>query len=547
MQEIVRVTLENEMDLVLAHRRSMKLAELTGMSLSAQTTFATAVSEVSRITIENGKNGCLVLGISSNRKQEKYLVAALKDEGGGVNKANVGLDYAKKLANKFNISKTETVTFIELYFALPAQQRIDAATIEVWKEQFGDDRPVSPYDEIKRKNEQLRDLAQKLQESESKYKTLTNSLPLIIFTLDKEGKIAFVNEWTSQYTGVKFEEAQKEDWREVLHEADRAAFALLLNDQVTGGTFSVKTQCRLRQADTQEYLWHLVSITPLRDENGAPYQWIGYAVDIHAQKVYEETLQDNRELKRLKLQLEESKWQLEQHVRELNRSNFDLQQFAFIASHDLQEPVRKVAYYSDMLGSKYGDALDDKGRGYLQSLQLASFRMRTLINDVLSFSQVSRDSLNFEPVNLREVVSQVVTDFELSVAEKGADIRVEALPKVEADKAMMAQVFGNLISNSLKYGKEGEPPQISITSEISGNNALITVNDNGIGFDGKYAVNMFNLFQRLHSRDRYEGTGLGLAICRKIVELHHGTITAEGAPDKGASFTISLPLKQAFS
>ncbi len=542
MQEIARVTLHNEMDLILAHKRSMKLAELAGLSLSAQTTFATAVSEVSRSTIEHAENGCLVLCVTYGLR-EKYIVASVKDESESET-INEGLEYAKRLVNKFRVSNSEGKTSIDLYYTIPISEKVDARKINEWKAAFQDDLPLSPYDELKQKNEQLKDLAQKLQESENQYKTLTNSLPLIIFSLNEKGEVMYANEWLYSYTERTLEQLNADKWKSVVHADDYEAFALLLNKQITAGATSIKTQCRLLHADSQTYLWHMVSITPLKDAKDNVLYWIGYIVDIHAQKVIEQTLHDNRELQETQRQLKINQTALEGNIDELNRSNYELQQFAFVASHDLQEPIRKISFYSDLFLNKYTEKLDPKGQDYLKGILSASHRMRNLINDLLSFSQVNKNKINFKYINLNQVLHDVLQDMEIAISEKKAKVEVQPFPVIEADMVMMRQLFENLIGNSLKYAREEEPPIIEITNQQVEDQLKIAVRDNGIGFDEKYLSKLFDLFQRLHSDEKYKGTGLGLAICKKIVTLHHGTITAQSKINHGSTFEIILPLKQ---
>ena len=185
MHEIARVTLDNEMDLILAHKRSMKLGEITGLSLAAQTTFATAVSEVARNTIESGKSGCLILNIE-NDNRNKYIVACIKDEQAYNEKSREGLEYAKRLVNKYNVSTNNDQTSIELFYHISAGIKIDIQKLDEWRNFFRNEPPISAYEEIKRKNEQLQELSEKLKKSEAQYRTLTNSLPLIIFSLDKQ-------------------------------------------------------------------------------------------------------------------------------------------------------------------------------------------------------------------------------------------------------------------------------------------------------------------------------------------------------------------------
>ncbi len=234
------------------------------------------------------------------------------------------------------------------------------------------------------------------------------------------------------------------------------------------------------------------------------------------------------------------------YARELERSNADLEEFAYIASHDLQEPLRKVQAFGDRLQAKYGAELGEQGRDYVARMQNATRRMQTLISDLLRYSRVTSKAQPFEPVDLGDVVRGVIGDLEVRIAETGARIVRGDLPTVEADPLQMRQLMQNLIGNALKYCREGVPPVVEIGGElVSSSDAFrIVVRDNGIGFEEKYAERIFGIFQRLHGRGRYEGTGIGLALCRKIVERHGGAISASGRPGEGATFTVLLPLRQ---
>lgn len=544
MHELARVTLENEMDLILAHKRSMKLAELAGLSLSAQTTFATAVSEVSRNTIYSGKSGCLILSVDSDQR-EKYIVACVKDELSDTEKSKEGLAYAKKLVNKYQVTKEGRETSIELFYYIAPPFPINILKLDEWRSLFRNEPPISPYEELKRKNEQLQDLSEKVQKSESQYKTLTNSLPLFIFSLNQEGQLIFANEWLLKYTGKTIQSLNASQWKTVVHEEDYHAFSVLLQPKLIKGSSGIKLQARFLSQQTCEYLWHQVSLSPLLNEKRELQNWTGYIVDIHKQKSYEQTLKDNIELKQTQEQLKENQQTLEKYIDELSRSNMELQQFAFIASHDLQEPVRKLLFYSDYLINTYQQTLDDKGIAYLASMQGAAQRMRTLIQDLLVFSQINKEAIKFVEVNLNEIANEARQDFEFVIEEKGASIQVQSLPQIKGDRRMMLQLFENIISNALKYCKKDQKPQINISFQIKENTIELSFKDNGIGFDEKYMPQMFALFQRLHSRESYEGTGLGLAICRKIVEIHQGQIWASAKEGEGATFYVSLPLNTA--
>lgn len=243
---------------------------------------------------------------------------------------------------------------------------------------------------------------------------------------------------------------------------------------------------------------------------------------------------------------------LEQETRqreELTRSNEELQQFAFIASHDLQEPLRKITAFGDRLKATCENALTDKGYDYLQRMQNAAERMQALIEDLLTLSRITTRAQPFVEVNLARVTQEVLSDLEIRIAQTGARIEVGELPTIKADPLQMRQLLQNLIGNALKFHRKQEPPFVKIYSETTTNQQLssdycqIIVKDNGIGFDEKYLDRIFNVFQRLHGRTEYEGTGMGLAICRKIVERHQGSIIAKSEPGKGASFIVTLKIQ----
>lgn len=531
--------MENEMDLILAHKRSMKLAEIAGLSLSAQTTFATAVSEVARNTIESGKSGCLILNVVADQR-DNYIVACLKDEHAN-EISREGLEYAKRLVNKYNVSTKGSETSIELFYYITPSFRIDINKLDDWRSLFRNEPPISPYEELKRKNEQLQELSEKVQKSETQYKTLTNALPLIIFSVDKEGRMIYGNQWLFSYSGETIDNLNKNDWRTFVHEEDYNNFYRVMKEEIRNSKASKKLQVRLKSKTEGNFLWHQLSLTPLQDDSGETLYWIGYLVDIHAEKSFQETLKDNIELKKTQTKLQEYQRAQETYIEELARSNEELQQFAYVASHDLQEPVRKVLYYSDYLISQYADALPEKGSQCLKTMQQSAQRMRGLIKDLLLFSQIKKAEFQFTKVDLNKVVDQACDDFEMMIEEKKAVITKENLPLIDGDERMMIQLFENLISNALKYSLNGRPSRISITCSQNESEIRLSISDNGIGFDEKYLPQMFTLFQRLHNRSSYEGTGLGLAICKKIVDFHGGKIWATSLEGNGSTFYIILP------
>jgi signal transduction histidine kinase len=225
-----------------------------------------------------------------------------------------------------------------------------------------------------------------------------------------------------------------------------------------------------------------------------------------------------------------------------------------VASHDLQEPLRKIRAFGDRLATKHGAVLGPEGCDYLERMRGAAARMQDLIENLLTFSRVTTKAQPFARVDLARVVREVVCDLESRVEQTGGTIHLDDLLVVDADAMQMRQLFQNLLGNALKFHRAGVPPVVSVTSRVlprergadpeSSDRCEICVRDNGLGFEQQYAERIFGLFQRLHGRTEFEGTGIGLAICRKIVERHGGVIVATSAPQDGSRFTITLPLRQ---
>ncbi len=250
---------------------------------------------------------------------------------------------------------------------------------------------------------------------------------------------------------------------------------------------------------------------------------------------------------------------LEESISILKDTNAELATFAHIASHDLQEPLRKILTYSGMLRKGYFDSIDQQGQGYINKIQNATTRMRSLINDILEYSALSQNDFVFNETDLQSIVNEIISDLEMVINETKAVITIEKeLPVIEANSSQMRQLFQNIISNALKFIKAGVIPHITITYEsVKGeeidnmeesrrneNFYIFYIKDNGIGFDPEYIDKIFTIFQRLNNNAAYPGTGIGLAICKKTVEKHNGFITAESKPDEGALFRIILPVCQ---
>ncbi|WP_009632311.1 response regulator [Synechocystis sp. PCC 7509] len=240
---------------------------------------------------------------------------------------------------------------------------------------------------------------------------------------------------------------------------------------------------------------------------------------------------------------------------ELLRSNAELQEFAYIASHDLQEPLRKIQAFGNRLQSQFSEKLGDRGQDYLERMHNAAERMQTLINDLLALSQITTKAQPFVKVDLGQIVQEVLLDLELQIEQTGGRVEVGELLTIEADPLQIRQLIQNLITNALKFHCTAVKPVVKVNSQMLQmeqgaveklvvTHCQITIEDNGIGFDEKYLDRIFNIFQRLHNRSEYEGTGMGLAICRKVVERHGGSIAATSALGQGAKFIVTLPIKR---
>ncbi len=264
-------------------------------------------------------------------------------------------------------------------------------------------------------------------------------------------------------------------------------------------------------------------------------------IEVRERKASEETV---KELNR----------QLLENIASLESANKDLDRFAFMASHDLQEPLRKIRMFSDRLYIKYKELLDQDGQSNILRIQKAAERMQTLITDILTFSKISIDRPSFVESDLSTLVQEVVVEMDEDISQKQAKVIVDVLPSLHVNPSLIKQLFHNLIGNALKYGKKDVAPVIKITSDVTShaNGKVVTnvqrrfcrvfVQDNGIGFDQKYAEDIFGMFKRLHHPSEFEGTGIGLALCKKIVEQHKGFISARSKVNEGSTLIVSIPM-----
>ena len=256
------------------------------------------------------------------------------------------------------------------------------------------------------------------------------------------------------------------------------------------------------------------------------------------------TLRSNDLVVEANSQLARSNAELERRAAELARSNAELDQFASIASHDLQEPLRKVRTFTERVREIDADTLSDRGLDYLQRANASAERMQRLIEDLLVFSRVAMQTRPFAPVDLGQVTREVLEDLDDLVRRSGARVTVGALPTINADAAQMRQLMQNLISNALKFRREGVTPEVDVSATVDDEWVTIVVRDNGIGFEPQYSRRIFRVFERLHGRGAYPGTGIGLALCRKIADRHGGSVQADSVVGRGSTFTVRLPINR---
>jgi PAS domain S-box-containing protein len=377
--------------------------------------------------------------------------------------------------------------------------------------------------------------------SEQRFRTLTEAVPQLVWTADPKGQVTFCNRRWAEYTGTPATAERADAWGGgVIHSDDEDEFRSAWAGAVAEPGAPFTHEFRLRRTGDGEYRWMLAAAVPLKDATGAVAEWVGTLTDIDDQK------RQTQLLERL----------VGERTAELERSNDELEKFAYIASHDLQEPLRKIQAFGDRLRNKCRELLPDNGREYVDRMLSAAGRMRRLIDDLLTFSRVTTQKRPFVRLDLGRVAREVVSDLEVRIAQSGGTVAIGNMPAVEADPTQMRQLFQNLIVNAVKFHRPGVPPVVEVAGELVNHAPAdpdtdepvpvcrLSVRDNGIGFDEKYRDRIFDVFQRLHGRDEYEGTGVGLAICRKIAERHGGAITAHGRPGEGATFVVTLPVRQ---
>lgn len=376
-----------------------------------------------------------------------------------------------------------------------------------------------------------KELQQVIKDSEEKFRQLADLVPQIIWTGRPDGFVDYYNKRWYEYTGFEENEFGDSSWIPILHPDDAPIVTKYWYQSVQKGT-PYQLEFRLKNAQTGEFRWFLSKAVPIRDKSGIITKWFGTCTDMHQQKTITDSLESL----------------VQDRTKELQRSNEDLQQFAHVASHDLKEPVRKIKTFTSRLEDHLQGQLDESATKFIDRIHVATDRMYNMIDGVLAYSKINADLEKPTMIDLNEVIKNIEIDLEIALQKSGGKIEYANLPTLQGAQVLLYQLFYNLINNSIKFAKQAVPPKITLLSKIISENdssfAVITLEDNGIGFEPQQAGRIFETFTRLNSKDSYEGTGLGLSLCKKIVERHAGSIKATGSLTKGATFIINLPLLQ---
>ncbi len=385
------------------------------------------------------------------------------------------------------------------------------------------DRPVVPGDRHLRLLDvlarQAADLIERkraeaaLLASEERFRQLADSMPQFVWTATAAGHVDYYNERWYEFTGFRRDHFSDEAWQRILHPDDvRACYDTWRECVRNGEPFRV--ECRFWDRQETRWRWFMGRALPVRGESGQIAKWFGTFTDIDEQKRVEG---------------------------ELRRANQDLEQFAYSASHDLQEPLRSIRIYGELLERRYAHKLEGQASDFLAFLLTGASRMEMLVRDLLAYTQVTRVEDPSEDTDANAVLAATVADLEGAIAESGAAVTSDRLPVVRVHPTHLRQLFQNLIGNAIKYRSRERAPVVHVSAERANGAWIFSVRDNGIGINPQYKDHIFGIFKRLHNSDEYSGTGIGLAICQRIVERYHGRIWVESGSGQGSTFFFAIP------
>jgi PAS domain S-box-containing protein len=350
--------------------------------------------------------------------------------------------------------------------------------------------------------------------SEARFRQLADTMPQMVWTARPDGFIDYFNQRWYQFTDSARDLFGDASWQSILHPEDLQRTHETWYNAVQSGT-AYNIEYRLWDRYENRWRWFVGRAVPVLSDQGTITKWFGTCTDIDEQK----RTQDD-----------------------LRRANEDLEQFAFSASHDLQEPLRTVNIYTELLAKRHTDKFDDEARRFMQFVRNGATRMEALIRDLLAYTQVIKLEKTDEIANVAEALEGVLGNLSGAIADTGARITTDLLPAVRVHGTHVQQLLQNLVGNAIKYRSPDRIPEIHIGVERQGDYWLFAVADNGIGIDPEYKETIFGLFKRLHHGADYAGTGIGLAICQRIVDRYDGRIWVESEPGRGSIFRFTLPV-----
>lgn len=350
--------------------------------------------------------------------------------------------------------------------------------------------------------------------SESRFRQLAEAMPQIVWTARPDGCLDYGNQRWYEFTGLSRELDDDTVWMPITHPDDAVESRERWDDSVkTGEPFQI--DARFWDRKDQCWRWFICRALAVRGADGAVEKWFGTCTDIDEHK----------------------------HVLdELRRANTDLEQFAYSASHDLQEPLRTITVYAELLESRYRGKLDGQALEFLEHLRAGARRMEMLVRDLLEYTQVARMEATPGAADSEKALEAVLENLSGAIEQSGARITHDPLPRVPAHSTHIQQLFQNLIGNAIKYRHPDRAPEVHVSVQRHSGNLIFSVRDNGIGIPPEYKEQIFGLFKRLHTGDQYSGTGIGLAICQRIVDRYHGRIWVESEPGKSSAFHFALPV-----
>jgi PAS domain S-box-containing protein len=478
---------------------------------------------ITRATLESTEDGIVVV---DNKGEVKIFNEKFVDIW-GIDSEHL-ITYDIKILNKFIIDKIkDPFTFVEVQNEL--ENHLDVESFDSFEMKDGrilevTSKPQYVGEAIVGRVWSYRDITERkhaeeaIKNSEAKFRQFFENDPEYCYMVSAEGKIIDVNKAAIEMMGYKKEELVNKHVNMIYAPQEIKKIDGLINEWLETGVIENEELNIITKSGEQRTI--LLSANNILDDRGKLLHSISVQRDITERKCAQE--------------------ELERTLNELERSNKELEQFAYIASHDLQEPLRMVSSYVELLNRRYGDKISDEADDFINFAIEGTKRMQRLINDLLKYSRVSTRGKNLETTDTENVLNDVLSDLGMMIEDSGATVTHDKLPMVQGDDVQLGQVFQNLVSNALKYHGI-EKPNVHVSAEKKGNEWLFSIKDNGIGIDEKYETRIFQIFQQLHPKGKFPGTGIGLAVVKRIIERHKGKIWFESEPGSGTTFYFTIP------